>query len=508
MRRRIAALLAIAAGVAACSGSGGRDAESGVRLPAGSPDPIVLRIPLSGGPVRAYRYPALDSLAWRSVGSAPEFGSVLAFDAEDGVIAFADSQGVPGWIDLRLGDVRRAGQKSLGLASSAEGSSIFGVTESDQLVRLTTTGDWTEAVASGSRIKRIFPQPDGSLAVLTDLGGGRKKARLLRYNPPNEGSTDSIAVDLPQRGTGTALGDRVYLAIGRELVGVPLANFASPTRVKASDEILSIAPTPSGDRIYLATKGEKSLDVVDRYAGKVSDHVRVHGFVTELRMDPLGRYLLVRPMAGDSAWVVAIATNELIGTVRTTWREDLPMVAPDGAIGTLRGADVDFVDPVSRKSVVRAEGGASDYWYAMLWNGLRPRAKGLDRAVTFQTEEVPQTMDPAHPDSVARAPDSTVNTPPPRPQAETPSRPPEPAREPVRERGGWTVSFAAVLSEDRARELSQQIRVDGANARVSVSRSDATPVYRVVMGPYPTRADAERVGKASGHSYWIIEGLP
>ncbi|MFN8572299.1 MAG: SPOR domain-containing protein [Gemmatimonadaceae bacterium] len=508
MRRRIATLLAMAAGVAACSGSGGRDAKSGVRLPTGSPDPIVLRIPLSGGPVRAYRYPALDSLAWRSSGSAPEFGSVLAFDAEDGVIAFADSQGVPGWIDLRLGDVRRAGQKSLGLASSAEGSSIFGVTESEKLVRLTGSGDWTDAVDKGTRIKRLFPQPDGSLVVLTELGGSRKKARLARFNPPNEGSTDSIGIDLPQRGTGTALGDRVYLAIGRDLVGVPISNFAAPTRVKASDEILAIAPTPSGDRVYLATKGEKSLDVVDRYAGNISDHVRVRGFVTELRMDPLGRYLLVRPVAGDSAWVVAIATNELIGTVRTTWREDLPMVAPDGAIGTLRGADVDFVDPVSRKVIVRAEGGASDYWYAVLWNGLRPRAKGLDRAVTFQTEESPQTMDAAHPDSGARAPDSAVTVPAPRPPVDVPQRPAEPAREPPRERGGWTVSFAAVLSEDRARELSQQIRVDGANARVSVSRSDATPVYRVLMGPYPTRADADRVGKASGHSYWIIEGIP
>jgi hypothetical protein len=33
-------------------------------------------------------------------------------------------------------------------------------------------------------------------------------------------------------------------------------------------------------------------------------------------------------------------------------------------------------------------------------------------------------------------------------------------------------------------------------------------VYRVVLGPYASRAEAERIGKSSGQSYWIFEGAP
>ncbi|MFN8581440.1 MAG: SPOR domain-containing protein [Gemmatimonadaceae bacterium] len=321
---------------------------------------------------------------------------------------------------------------------------------------------------------------------------------------------DSLDVGLPQRSTGTALGDRVYLAVGRELLGVPVEDFKAAVRIKAPDEILAVAPTPSGDRIFVASKGEKAIDVIDRYSASVTGRVRLPGFITELRMDPLGRYLLARPVDGDSAWVVAIGTESLVGAVHTIWREDLPLVAPGGAIATLLGSTVDFVDPVNHASMIKIENGDSDFWFAMLWNGFRPRAKGLDRAVTFQTEESLQTMGAARGDSSAAAVRDTTPAParasqdaPPR--EETPPQPPP--REPAARSATWIVSFAAVLSEDRARELARSIRVEGAGvARVSVSHSDGTAIYRVLMGPYSSRAEADRIGKASGHTYWITEG--
>jgi cell division septation protein DedD len=72
----------------------------------------------------------------------------------------------------------------------------------------------------------------------------------------------------------------------------------------------------------------------------------------------------------------------------------------------------------------------------------------------------------------------------------------------------WTVSFAALLSEERARDLAQQIRVDGQVARVVVSTTDGVRIYRVVLGPYADKAEAERVGRASRRSYWVFEGVP
>jgi len=33
-------------------------------------------------------------------------------------------------------------------------------------------------------------------------------------------------------------------------------------------------------------------------------------------------------------------------------------------------------------------------------------------------------------------------------------------------------------------------------------------VYRVVLGPYATRDEAERIGRASGLSYYVMLGSP
>ena len=72
----------------------------------------------------------------------------------------------------------------------------------------------------------------------------------------------------------------------------------------------------------------------------------------------------------------------------------------------------------------------------------------------------------------------------------------------------FTVSFAAVLDEQQARQVASRIRVDGETPRITTSDRAGTTLYRVVLGPYPTRADADRIGKASGQSYWIFEGAP
>jgi cell division septation protein DedD len=73
---------------------------------------------------------------------------------------------------------------------------------------------------------------------------------------------------------------------------------------------------------------------------------------------------------------------------------------------------------------------------------------------------------------------------------------------------GFTVQFAAVLSEEIAREAAAAVQVDGRTPRITSTVRDGRTVYRVVLGPFPTREEAERVGRASGRSYWVFEGAP
>jgi len=113
---------------------------------------------------------------------------------------------------------------------------------------------------------------------------------------------------------------------------------------------------------------------------------------------------------------------------------------------------------------------------------------------------------------VTAPPDST--RPPPAPgdsaaPAATPATATPPTTPPAAPRGaGFTVQFASLLSEEKAREESRGITVEGKSPRVVSSVRGGATIFRVVMGPYPTKAEAERVGRASGHDFWVFEGAP
>jgi cell division protein FtsN len=135
-------------------------------------------------------------------------------------------------------------------------------------------------------------------------------------------------------------------------------------------------------------------------------------------------------------------------------------------------------------------GGARQFWYTLRWNGFRPRAAGLDQPVQFRTSAPRDSVDYADRAAVR---DSTRDS---------------TRRDTATTTLSFTVSFAAVLDEKQARQVASRIRVDGETPRVTTSDRAGKTLYRVVLGPYPTRADADRVGKASGQSYWIFEGAP
>ena len=73
---------------------------------------------------------------------------------------------------------------------------------------------------------------------------------------------------------------------------------------------------------------------------------------------------------------------------------------------------------------------------------------------------------------------------------------------------GFIVSFAEYLNESRAKELAARIHVGGENARVISSLRDGSNIYRVVLGPFHTREEAERAGREAGQSFWVFEGNP
>jgi|SRR5687767_341258 len=498
MRVRGRLLLLSFFALAACSDSRGSSGTDVAAFGAAyGQDPIALRVGRGGGRVRAYQYPRLDSMIWTSTQSIGSQARILAFDPENGLEAYVDRAGVPGWVDLRVGTVKPSRTSKMTMLTSVDAWSIFSVVRDTLVHRSTPSGEWELRVAEP--VRALFPVADGGLIVLSTADD---RSMLRRLRPPERTVLDSASIATPTHTVVSPLGDRIYLAYGRDVAALNATTFAEVGRVQFDGPIVALTTTPSGDRVFVAIEGSLELAILDRYSGERTDAVRLPGRVKGLRVDPLGRLLLARPDTGDSVWVIDVGTNRRVTTLATPWRDDLPNVAPDGAVATISGNDVHFTVPGHERPRIIVRDGAREIWHFVFWNGFRPRASGLDLPVVFPVD----TLYYAEPlsDSLSTLPPVPLDTTAERPQVVLPDttvrRPPVTTV--------WSVQLAAVLSEDRAREIAATIRVDGATPRVVVATVDGTRVYRVVMGPFNSRAEADRVGRESGRDYWVFEGVP
>ena len=492
-------LLALALVLAACGPAdrgrpdSARESASATSTGVRGPDYLVLRIPRAGGEARVFAYPRLDTIVW-SGAKAPAPARVLAFDEEEGVISLVDTKGQPARIDFRQGSGSTVTKAKLTGLASNDGSTVYGITADGVVERyaVSSTWKWKPPVAA----RAVFPQPDASLLVLGERAGN---SVVWKVRPPSTRVADSVVLPRVDRALRTQVGDLLFLATEKELTGVRTRSMQRTASVAFDEPVELLAATPSGDRVFVVTSTGTAVQVVDRYREAVSGTIDLGRHPTDLRMDPLGRYLLARLDGVDSTAVIALGTNQVVGTLATGWRTDLPFVAPDGGIAIAQGKDVVVTDGATLRATARVEGGASDFWYPFRWTGFRPRAEELDQPVEFAGPPVDSTAVPADsgamPDSVA-SPVAAAPGPPPRDTAVR--RPP----------AGFTVSFAALLVGDKARDLAASIRVGGENARVVTSVREGSTIYRVVLGPYATREQAERVGRDSKQTYWIYEGGP
>ncbi len=462
-------------------------------------DQLALRIPRAGGAVRAFAYPDLDSLVWTSSDHVPATDRLLGFDAEGASLVALDARGTVYRVDLRLGTLTRDGPAHLAHAASVDGRAVFGVSPKGAVLRLTPEEQWSFALPAAPRA--VIPEPNGSVLVLTDR---HDSTRIWKLHPPDSIVADSAMVSRPTYIAATPVGDRLYLAERRHVVGIRTRDLQRGRRIDAEHPVRSIVTTPSGDRIYIATDSARELMVVDRYTNAVTTRIHLPGLARALRMDPSGHYLFARPAAHDSVWVIDIGTDHLVGSVATGWRSDLPAVAPDGALVLLRAPDVVFVRP-PRMTVARTvHSGASDLWSFVGWNGFRPRDASLDQPVTFEgVNTAPDTATGdsalAGGDSVSRVPADTV--------ASTRS-PHDSVAAAALPASGFFVQFAALRSQEMARQTAAAIRIAGSAPRVESTVVAGVPIYRVVAGPFASREAADQAARATNHTYWIYQGGP
>ncbi len=527
-------LLALVLVLAACGAEDDRGATAASVAPLG-PDAIVLRIPLAGGAARAFRYPALDTAIWSTRVAMPGQARPLGFSIDNGTLALLDSADRPWRLTLGNGQLERALATPLGSAVSLDGSGIFG-TSAGAVMRLTTSDQTPWQVRTSAAMSQLQPLRDGGVLL---IGHRDEETILTRFRPPATTPVDSAILDGTARLISAAGGDRYYLSDGpRALVSVRARDLEKLGTISLGDSILSTTSSPSGDRVYVLgiDDDDARVQVINKYSDEIVEKIEVPPDAIGLRMDPLGRYLLVRyGGAADSVLVITIATDRIIGRFTSGWRRDLPLVFPDGRIATLRGGDVQLLsaDDFAPGPVITA--GAKDSWTVVQWNGFRRRPGDTPIRATSSIADTAARRNRdslrarAASDSVRRRDtasarsDTTaarrlakVDTVRPRPDSvrkpviriDTQPRVPAAIDAPadVGERGTYVVQFAALKAERPAAQLAGSIRANGERARVMMTSSNGILLYRVILGPFRTRAEAERAGQAAGRDYWVFEG--
>lgn len=453
--KRIPPFLPFLVGLQACSPGTSNPVKAALaehRESAEAPKAVVFRFAGErAGDARLYVLPRLDEVAWRFRTPGLAVERMVGFSRDRDEVYLLTMRGELATLDLTTGRAR--------VIDSSVVAAAMGPTGVMHLVR-------RDGSLGALSYRTVTPWP-GRLEPLPEaLWGGGSERLVALVETPRERQLVALSAGkppvtqrIPQGSIAvSSWGDMAVVAVDSGLVVLDPADSTRRRFHPLGDAPDAVAFSPSEHRIYVATADQRLL-VLDRASLEPTQRLRLPGRASALRVDPLGRLLLVRPASGDSIWLVDPAETHLLGTLPASWRDDLPAVAPDGSILVVRGQDIGAYAPDSLTVGGRVAAGARDRWLAAAWDPRRP-------ALQLATDTAAAAM-PA-------APDQTIY-----------------------------VQVSSTANEAWAQDLARNLRAAGMQAGVLPPAATEEP-YRVVLGPYPTREAAESIGRKLGRPFWIF----
>ena len=450
---------------------------------------VALRLLAGGGALRAYTLPALAPATWALGGRTSPVAAVIGMDEAGRRLVYRDSAGRVDAFDLVAYRERPVEADSVyvgrgAITALAPDGTLYSVLPDGMVIESAPYGAtaWPNRVGRG--VRDAFSGVEGTVLAIrhgspdTLLFASREAGISLRVSVPSA----------PAR-VASRDGDAVAVVTDSGLVVVEEREPQTPWFVRLKGSPVTAAFTPSGHRIYVALRTRSELAVVDRFARNTLASVALPGPADALRMDPWGRAVFVHPAAGDDeTWVVSIADNRVSGHLATRWASDLPTVSEDGVVLAREGPNVVARDIRSLDSLGAVVAGAADFWFVGRWkpttspNVLREEAPlpapRRARAAAGAAAAAPKGAAPA-------AAEST--------RATAPQR-------------VW-VQVSVSQNEKASRDLAAELGRAGHAAQVIAPRSPGEG-WRVVVGPYPSRASADSAGRLLGRPYYILEPGP
>lgn len=443
-------LLLIIAGTSAC-GTGGSPQipDVGGRQVAAL---SLLRWPKTGGVPALYRFPTLEAALWEGRGAAPAVSRVVGVDVDQRQAYAEDTKNGVVALDLESGR-NRPFLANIGAADVGPDGTVFAVAT-----------DKTLSSVSG-RLPTAYP---GKLPVIPTALVGTGGDLAYAFVAGDSGLLVASQTQAPKRihfpaagAVHSRWGDVFAAPVGEDVEVYEPGAAHTFAKLSIGHKPTGLAFSASAHRLYVTAEGKDEIFQFDRYGWDGLSSIDLPGPGGELRPDPLGRFLLVRAASGDSAWVVDVVKDELLGSWNTPWRADLPAIAGGRWLLVREGSDVVSYDLFDPKFAVtgKIRGGAGDLWQVLDW---APRAEGGA---------------PVEADSSASA---------------TPTA------------GGAVVYVQLSSSQNPSYADDFAAKLKGQGLPASVIRPKRQDeFYRVVLGPYSSRESADSVGTRLGQPYFL-----
>jgi len=257
----------------------------------------------------------------------------------------------------------------------------------------------------------------------------------------------------------TRWGDVVAVAADSGLV---LLDPADPE----DEQFLPLDPAPvlvafseSAHRVYCFDH-DGTVTGFDRFSLEPVESLTLPGAPLDVRADPRGDFLLVRPTEGDSAWVLDLVGWSLPGTIGGRWTDRLPVVAPDGTILIEQGSDLAAVESSDRKVLARVPDAEDSRWLPIAWDPRRPALESVSIAPVEASPTIRQTQE-------------------------------------------FYVQVSISSNREWAEDMAANLRRAGIDASVLEPEYFDTR-YRVALGPYASHEEAEAIRRTLAMPSWIF----
>lgn len=356
------------------------------------------------------------------------------------------------------------------------------------------------------------PASGGRAVALIASGAG---ASLAVWEPGADEPAQSRAVETRGPALVTGWGSEVVIPSpdGGELLAFSLPGLEPVASASIGAPPVALANSPSQHRILAGSQVRPRLMFVNRYAWTESGDRGLDGPAVRIRTATTGDGAIVSD--GETLWATRIGRSG-VDRIPGAWRGDLPILLAGDAVLTLVGTGLHRYS-ADGDDLGAVDGPIDAWWIPLRWG---PRAPVTAVAVapedTVESEETPSGERAVGMMTLGRVSGRTVATVPSGPPSRAAERLPTDAPDAV-DAPSLPAGFYAVATSSRELRSLQDLRgaLDGSgySTHVMPRRDEANDLwYRLMVGPYPSRAEAEAAARElrrdRGIDAWIQDIRP